>query len=340
MRRRIAYDGCMQSLLAVIDLNRIRQNAGILSRIAARPLIAVVKDDAYGHGAERVALALEGEVAAFAVATVEEGAALRTAGIQKEILVLTPPLSQEEALRISAYRLTATLSGTRSLKFAKGQKGFKAHIAVNTGMNRYGVRLDRVKSLCRGALSAGIEITGVYSHFYDPAEVSARGEQIRRFLAASVVVQKYFPSALRHLSATGGVLAGTYFDAVRVGISLYGYLPEGFSNIGVKPALKIYATVVETRTALGSGVGYQRAEKNYKKLHTLRLGYGDGFFRESGPCIGKLCMDACIAEGAARPGTRKLVLADAAAYAKQHGTTAYEVLVNVTKRAVREYRNG
>lgn len=151
MRRRIAYDGCMQSLLAVIDLNRIRQNAGILSRIAARPLIAVVKDDAYGHGAERVALALEGEVAAFAVATVEEGAALRTAGIQKEILVLTPPLSQEEALRISAYRLTATLSGTRSLKFAKGQKGFKAHLIYFNApfpvLKKRGVSVSPIQSL-------------------------------------------------------------------------------------------------------------------------------------------------------------------------------------------------
>lgn len=72
-------------------------------------------------------------------------------------------------------------------------------------------------------------------------------------------------------------------------------------------------------------------------MHTLRVGYGDGFFRVGGLGIGNLCMDACIMEGEAKVGTKKLILSDAEKYASEHGTTAYEVLVNVGKKAERKY---
>lgn len=330
----------MQSLLAVVDLEKIRENARAVLKRAGRPLIAVVKDDAYGHGAEAVCGALHGIAAAFAVATVEEGARLRTCGVAEPVLVLTPPLCREEALRIGAYRLTATVSSLRALRFLRGT-GAEAHLAVNTGMNRYGVRPERVRPLIALAAESGVSVTGVYSHLYAPDSSDALAEQTTRFDAACRAARESLPCAVCHLSATGGLLAGVRCDAVRVGLALYGYLPAGWEDsLCVKPALKLYATVAETRRRLGSGAGYGRAPQGARDLYTLRVGYGDGFFREGGlGAVGKLCMDAAVCCGTARAGRRKLIFSDAEAYAREHGTTAYEALVNVTRRAEIVYRN-
>ncbi len=329
----------MQSILAQIDLKQIQANARYLMRKTNRPLFAVVKDDAYGHGAVEVANTLETIVAGFAVANVGEGCALRSAGVKKDILVLTPPLDKAEVLKINYYDLTASVGSLHTMNLCKGSGGLRAHVAINTGMNRYGVRPDRVKYLCRKANEYGICFTGVYSHLYAAENEKSRAEQIALFTKAQNCVKSFFPLAVAHLGATGGALAGVCFDAVRCGLGLYGYCPDGFSDRAIKPAMKLYATVADTRIAFGGGVGYQCAERAYGTLHTLRLGYGDGFFREGGLGIGKLCMDAYIAEGRAKVGSRKRIVRDLQAYAAAHGTSVYEVLVNIGTRAVREYLN-
>ncbi len=328
----------MYSTLAVINLDRIRSNAALFSAAVRRPLIAVVKDDAYGHGAEAVAHALQPQVSAFAVATSSEGASLRVAGISSDILVLAPPLFPEEAFRMRAYGLTAALSSLRSLRLYGGEGG-KAHIAVNTGMNRYGVRPERAGYLAKCARDAGVEVTGVFSHLYAPADKNAVEAQRARYEEGAARVREIFPNAVRHLGATGGGLAGECFDAVRAGIALYGYLPEGFS-LPVKPAMRVYAYVAEERAVLGGGLGYNAAPENASRAYTLRFGYGDGFFRAGGLGEGTLCMDACLRLGRARAGERRLIFCDAERYARAHGTTAYETLVSVGKSAVREYRGG
>ena len=334
----------MQNLIAAISLKRIRQNAESVARLARKPLVAVVKDDAYGHGAEEVARALHGAVSAFAVATVDEGAALKVAGIEEDILVLTPALDAVEALRLAEYGLVASASSLAALNLlVRARKTFgsevRAHLCVNTGMNRYGLRPELVSHACRVALENGLKIEGVYSHYYQPENERARGEQRRIFEKAAETVREFFPGAVRHIAATGGVLAGgELFDAVRAGIALYGYLPAGFEGkIPVLPAMKIYATVAQSGTFTGGGVGYGVAEKKYGKLHTLRLGYGDGFFRAGGTGVGKLCMDACVREGRGDFGRRKTVLEDVRDYAALHSTTPYEVLVNFGKKAVKIY---
>ena len=332
----------MQNTLAVISLNRIIENAAALQNAARRPLIAVVKDDAYGHVAERVSLALEPYVSGFAVSSVDEGAALRTVGVSKEILVLTPPLCEEEVLRAASLGLTVSLTclAVQHLVLRVQEKyalPVKAHIAVNTGMNRYGFRPERVKDALKHA--DGAVITGVYSHLFLPESAREVRAQVRLFERACGEVRSIYPDAVRHLSATGGALAGVAFDAVRAGIALYGYLPEAFrGKIGVKPAAKLYATVAQSGTQLGGGMGYARAKRKGEKYHTLRLGYGDGFFRDGGlGAEGKLCMDACVRWGAARVFGRRLVLSSVTEYAKQHGTTEYEVLVNYLRKADKEY---
>ncbi len=332
----------MQNTIAVISLKQIVENVRAIQRAAGTPLIAVVKDDAYGHGAERVSLEIEPLVSAFAVSTADEGVSLRAAGVGKEILVLTPPLSEDEILRLTAWDLTASLTSLSVLNAVKrvsekfGIK-LRAHLAVNTGMNRYGFRPERVRNACRKA--DGVDIVGVYSHFYLPEDKREREAQTAYFEEAANTVREFFPNAVRHIAATGGILSGVKYDAVRAGLAIYGYLPEAFrGRIGVKPAMKLYATVAQSGTKLGGGLGYAKSEKGRVKIHTLRLGYGDGFFRSGGiKAEGKLCMDACVREGEERVGKTKLILDNVAAYAEEHGTTEYEVLVNISRKAVKIY---
>lgn len=328
----------MQQIVAKISLETIVRNARLVQQRAGVPLLAVVKDDAYGHGAERVAGALSSVSAMFAVSTVREGIALRFAGVEKEILVFTPPLCAEEALLGAAHDLTLTLSSPASLRLAAAE-GLRAHIAVNTGMNRYGFRPEAVGRACREAKERGIEITGGYSHFYAPENVRAREEQYAAFLTAAEAIKWFFPAATLHLSATGGVLAGGKynFGLVRSGIALYGYLPQGFSGLPVRPAAKLYATVSHRGKPFGGGAGYMAAEREYSSLYTLRAGYGDGLFRAGGACVGKLCMDACVREGDAPFGRQTRILKDVSAYAAAHGTTPYEVLVHVLRGAEKYY---
>ena len=328
----------MQNVVAAVSLKRILHNARALAQAAqGKKLYAVVKDDAYGHGAAQVAHALSGIAKAFAVATVDEGAALRLAGTVEDILVLTPPLCEEEVLRISSYGLIASITSAFVLKTAlQAVKKFKVdlrvHLAVNTGMNRYGFSLNRLSGACVRA--GAFKVEGLYSHLYLPASEAESKAQEALFLQAERIFKQYYPDGVCHLSATGGALKRIKTDMVRAGLALYGYLPEGFEGrLSVKPAMKIYATVANSCKTVGEGLGYRKQQYPVQYAHTLRLGYGDGFFRAGG----KLCMDACVLEGKRRTGTRERVLLSVEEYAAQNGTTAYEALVNIARRAERRY---
>lgn len=314
----------MQSPVAVVSLSAIVRNARLLKRRAGAALIAVVKNDGYGHGAAAVAHALSGEAAMFAVATVDEGAALRCAGILSDILVLTPPSCMEEGLRAEAYGLILAAGSMRSLAFCRG----RVHLAVNTGMNRYGFAPQETGRACAEARSRGLRVEGVFSHYYAAADACARGAQNAVFEGCAARVRQHFPRAVRHIAATGGIAAGgALYDAVRPGLGLYGYGAEG-----VLPAMKVYAEVLHGTERVGGGAGYARAPRGAARLYTLGVGYGDGFFRGEGLCgTGPLCMNACVRQGDAAVGERVCVLENAAAYAEKCGTTAYEALVGIGK---------
>ena len=331
----------MYRILEKISLNALRLNATRIKEFTNKKLIAVVKDDAYGHGAEAVCHALEDVADLFAVASVEEGAALRTAGITKDILVLTPCLSKEEGVRLIAYGLIASVSSLASLRVmlraeAHMHSRARVHVAVNTGMNRYGVRQENLLQVLR---EAGERVEGVYSHLYSPSDRAVIEEQVRIFQEARDRVRGFVPRAVCHLSATGGALAGVESDAVRAGIALYGYLPAGFEGaLAVTPVAKFYATVAHSCRQVGRGVGYNLPAQKYRCLHTLRAGYGDGFFRAGGePFLGVICMDAALREGRERFGRRKLILNNVTQYAKAIGTSEYEVLVRLGSRAEKRY---
>lgn len=322
----------MQRTLSVIDLPAVKSNALKIKRLAAgAQFYAVVKADAYGHGAEEVSRYIEDTADGFCVAIIEEGIALRAAGISKQILVLTPPLDNYDVARAQAYNLTLTVNSVETAKLCRGAP---CHIKVNTGMNRHGCGADGLSEILK--ILPENCIKGVYSHLYAAEDSAACSRQLEIFKRAEKSVKKVNPQAVAHISASGGLLRGGEYlaDGVRCGILLYGYAPAGFKADGFKRALKVYARRTQITQFIGGGVGYNRAEKNYGNLSVYRCGYADGFFRTVPLGEKTLCMDSFISDGG---GEFACVLDDAEQYAKRCGTISYEVLTCVTRRSERVY---
>lgn len=322
----------MQNTLSLINLSAIASNARFVKKlIGNRFFYAVVKADAYGHGALEVARELEQIANGFCVAIIDEGVALRVGGISKPILVLAPPLDLDDAAKLSFYSLTPVVCDEKSARLIKGTP---CHIAVNTGMNRYGCfgkELEKVLNILpRGS------VEGVFSHLYRAEDEEDCAAQLALFNAAEERVKEHSLNAFSHLAASGGILRGGEYlkDGVRCGIMLYGYAPGGFKAEGLKRALTVYAPLSQKTRVIGGGVGYNRADKTYKQLYTYRLGYADGFAR--GRPLGEktLCMDAFIS---CEKRDLLPVFIDADEYANDLGTISYEVLCSVTKRSLRVY---
>lgn len=320
----------MQRTVTIINLPAIRQNAlKIKKRLNGAKFFAVVKADAYGHGAEEVSRYIEDIADGFCVAITEEGISLRNAGIQKDILVFTPPLDKYDASRMREYNLLASVNSVETALLAGG---LPCHIKVNTGMNRLGCNINELDSLLESVKG---EVRGVYSHMYAPENDRASAEQLKLFKKAEKTVKSRFENAVAHLSASGGILRGGKFllDGVRCGILLYGYAPSGFTSF-TEPAMKVYARKVQTTAFTGGGVGYNIADKEYKKLSVYRCGYADGFSRIIPLGEKTLCMDCFLSEDT---DILKPVMLSADDYGKRCGTISYEILTKVTQRSERIY---
>lgn len=322
----------MQKTLSLVNLAAVRRNAQrIRALLGERYFFAVVKADGYGHGAVRIAHAVEDVADGFCVAITDEGAALRAAGISKPILVLTPPLDREDCIRAAFYGLTLTVNSARTAKLIDGAP---CHIKVNTGMNRYGCDLNELPFVLEELDKEQIE--GVYSHLFAAESDGASFKQLEIFDRAEKTVKAKNPHICAHLAASGGLLRGGGFlrDGARCGILMYGYAPCGFPRGAFEPALKVFARRTQATRFTGGGVGYNFADKDYETLSTYRLGYADGFAR--GVPLGEktLCMDAFLRDGG---GEWECVFDDADAYAERCGTISYEVLTSVTRRSFIKY---
>lgn len=322
----------MQRTLSVVDLKAIKNNAEKIKELAkGKKFYAVVKADAYGHGAEEVSRYIEDIADGFCVAIIEEGIALRVAGISKEILVLTPPLDEYDVSRAKAYNLTLTVNSAETAALISG---LPCHIKINTGMNRHGCNLCDLDKILK--ILPHESVNGVYSHLFAPENDKESKIQLKLFGEAERAVKSVAPNACAHLSASGGLLMGGEFlkDGVRCGILLYGYAPSGFKAEGFSPALKVYARRTQVTRYIGGGIGYNVSDSNYSTLCTYRLGYADGFSRNVPLGEKNLCMDSFISTGG-----KELfcVLKDAEEYAKRCGTIPYEVLTKATLRSERIY---
>ncbi len=344
----------MQETILEIHLQKIRENALAFKRYTDRFLYAVVKADAYGHGSVAVVSALQPIADGFAVALVGEGLSIRQAAGGKEILVFTPPTSDEEVVIAARGGFTLTATDLRSAKqivcaAEKYRLQVNVQIKVNTGMNRYGTYGSTLGRVCALLKRSGrICVLGVYSHLYSH-DLSLCEEQRLRFLQGVKICRRYFPLARAHLASTFGATIGSkyLFDGVRIGLGLYGYFPEGDCPFALQPAMRAYANCVATRRVAFGGAGYGKERKDLvkKRLSVLRCGYAEGLgvsAKDSGllpPIQGAICMDVCLAEKVYRLGKKVCLFSDAAAVAKERGGSVYEVLCRMSLRAKKIYLN-
>ncbi len=327
--------------IAEIDVKKLLYNLKQIKNVAkCNKICAVVKANAYGHGAVGIAVKIERYVDCFAVALVEEGVELRLAGIVKPVLVLIPT-DDDGVERAAYYDLTLTADGINSAyKYnaicEKIRENLKVHLKVDTGMHRLGFDPKDTGLICRTIKSLKkLSVTGCYSHFANALDEERTELQFSLFEKVSAVVMDYFPKSILHVSASGGICANDKYslDMVRPGLLLYGYKPFNTPAIDVKPILKIKAKVVCERVIdEGEGILYGDYHMgNCENVAILRCGYADGLRRNCGDTINVKCMDTCAVKSFKNQDTI-CVFDNAELIAKNENTIPYEVLCSLGKR--------
>jgi alanine racemase len=364
---------------AIVNLNAIRSNALNLSRYAGKPVLAPIKANAYGHGAPRVALALEQDdfIIGFAVATASEVLELRATGVSGDVVLLTPPARDdlEKLVSVNTSFVISSLEEVRALQAeANAQNArIRVHLKVNTGLNRLGAKPDdAARVLLEINRASNLELYGVMTHLVDsedmpPTHAAQQIALFRDFLELHQPDVKY-----RHAANTGGVLnrdLNAHFDLVRPGIGLYGYAPgpdmtNMVNTVKLEPAMTLMSRVIFVRSVRTSEiVGYNAtwAATRDSRLATVRLGYADGYHRRlSGrssmivhgqvvPLVGRVSMDQTVLDvtdlaADVRVGDDVIAFGShqitADTVAGWAQTNSYEVLTSIAARVQRVYRSG
>ncbi len=254
-----------------------------------------VKANAYGHGLVAVSQIVEPFVDYIAVACVDEGVKLRQNGITKPILVFGA-FSEMQITDLINYNLEITLSSLFKARLLidyciKMQKNALVHIKVDTGMNRIGVRPENAKKLIDFVLEHKcIKLVGVYSHFASSNQAGDlfTMEQINKFKEITTYVKSQDHNIICHIANSGGVcnFPESYFDMVRPGIMVYGYLPNILPSNSpfnqIRPCFNLKSRIVYFKTvAKGQGISYDHKyiTTEQTRVVTIPIGYGDGYRR-------------------------------------------------------------
>ena len=359
----------------LVDLGAIAHNLAAIRARVGVPVMGIVKANAYGHGLVPVARHLQTQgVDQLGVAFLEEGIALREAGITLPILVLGGIFGPQvgEYLQHDLEITVSSVDKLRQVEAAAQAVGRRAvvHLKVDTGMERIGVHSYSCGPFIEAAVaSRWCTIKGIYSHLAcadDPASPMT-GQQVERFAEACAHFDRLgAPVPLRHLANSGGVLhfPETWLDMVRPGIVLYGVQPDPASvrTLNLRPALSLVSKVVYFKVVrAGHPVSYGAtwAPARDTRVVTVPLGYGDGWPRALSsrgqvllggarhPIVGRICMDQFmvdIGQGSAWnedpvvlvgcQGDACLPVEEVAATA---GTIPYEVLTGLNERIPRVY---
>lgn len=360
----------------VVDLGALAGNLDAIRAHVGVPVMAILKANAYGHGLVPVAHHLQAHgVAQIGVAFVEEGIALRRAGINVPVLVLGGILGRQ-AQQLIAHELEITVSSLdklRQVEEAAQALGHKAviHLKIDTGMERIGVHSYSCGPLIEAAAaSRWCVLKGVYSHLAcaDDPDSPMTALQVERFQEACAHFTRIgAPMPIRHLANSGGVLHApeTWLDMVRPGILLYGVLPDpaARASVPVRPALSLLSQVVYFKVVrAGHPVSYGAtwAPAQDTRVVTIPIGYGDGWPRalsnngevlvrgQRRPIVGRICMDQFMVDlgpdGTAYNGDDVVLIGtqDGQAIriedvAQRAGTIAYEILTRLNERIPREY---
>lgn len=342
-----------ENLLNNIRVIKKRLNDGVKT-------MAVIKDNAYGHGFEGVAHCLNPEVDWFCVARVREGIQLREAGITKPILVFELPLWHTAEL-YPKYELTATVGSLDS--FDMLQPGTEFHINLDTGMRRLGISPDEVEELVTKLRSnANTNLTGIYTHFAkadDPGNPEVKA-QLELF---NILRAKFGNNLFTHTANTGAIFhysdLDLQFDAVRPGVSLFGYGAGDLEIKALKPAMEWQSFLMQVKAVKkGDPVSYGgrwlAPENGF--IGIVPVGYSSGILRPlSGliefeingikyPQVGTISMDYSIVylgQNPPKPDSRLILLntgeLNARVWADKAKTIPYEITTGLHPLIQREF---
>ncbi len=364
------------STYVTIDLDAIAQNMDAVCRKAKTAVMAVVKADAYGHGAAPVARLLEPKCAFFGVSSMAEALELRRCGIAKPILILghTPVTAFDQAVRLGIRPAIFHYEDALALSDAAVKAGVTApfHFAVDTGMSRIGFQATGESAdLCaRIAALPGLKAEGLFSHFAtaDCADLSRARAQAQRFAAFDAMLKaRGVEIPIRHLNNSAGVMNFNFhYDLVRSGIVTYGLYPSGEvspSLLPLKPAMAWYSRVTHVKTLpAGREISYGGTYVTQRDtvVATIPVGYADGYRRSlsgkfhvliagrKAPVLGRVCMDQLMVDvtgiEGVEPGSPVTLIGRDAdqeitmeAIAEAAGSFNYEFACGISRRVPRYY---
>ena len=354
-------------------LHNIRELKGLLDKKVK--FMAVVKADAYGHGAVPVSKAIEKSVDYLAVATLSEAIELKGAGIKAPILILSEihPSSAAEVVKNGFIQTVYTLKLAKALSAAASslKKKARVHLKIDTGMGRIGVHFSEAEGLFN-AISRlpNLNIEGIFTHFAGAEEMDDfTSQQIKRFRS---FISKIDPAGyILHAANSAALLyrKESHLDMVRVGLSMYGLYPSCLPagrpaghkcSVKLKPALEfkthvVYMKRVPAGTPLSYGSTYNT--KKETTIATLPVGYADGLPRALSnrgevlirgkryPIVGRVCMDLTlidIGDGRCEMGDEVVLIGkqgsdiiSADDVAMLADTISYEVICGIGKRVPR-----
>lgn len=361
---------------AEIDLDAVAHNVDVLcARAAPARLYAIVKANAYGHGAIAVSrAALDAGASGVGVVCVDEAEELRLAGIDAPIL-LVGEAQASEAERVVELGLTPTVTSMQmalALSRFAAQRGMtqRIHVELESGLNRNGLDVERLVAFAEAVRALpSIEIEGLYTHFAaaEEGDQTFTSAQYQALLTASQLLP-WIP--MRHCSASASVLAmpEMRLDAVRAGLGIYGYhpAPDCGRDIELRPVLSLKARVARVvDVEAGATVGYGRTwtAAGPARIALVMIGYADGFRRalssraqvlvrgRRAPIAGRIAMDMCMVDvtgiDGVVPDDEVVIIGrqggesiDADELAELAGTISWEILAGMSARVPRLYMRG
>ena len=362
-----------------IDLDAISDNFNAIRAKARVPVMAVIKADAYGHGAIQVARLLQDRAAFFGVSSMLEATELRRAGLINPILILghTPVKAFGTAIREGIRPTIFRYEDAVALSEAAAAEGMPAHFhfAVDTGMSRIGfpVTEEAADTCARIAQLPGLVPEGIFSHFAtaDSADLSRARAQAERFDAfCSMLKVRNVQIPIRHLNNSAGIMNfDTHYEMVRAGIVTYGMYPSDEVSpdlLALKPAMQFLSRVTFVKTLpAGKEISYGGTYTTTKDtvVATVPVGYADGYRRnlsgkfyclihgKRAPILGRVCMDQMMVDVTDIPGVEPgdrvtLVGTDGEetitmeAIAAAADSFNYEFVCGISRRVPRIYVSG
>ncbi len=324
--------------------------------------MAVVKSNGYGHGAVRVAKALESCVQGFAVATIEEGVQLRRAGVAQAICVLSgffDPVQLEDVFEHDLDVVVYCDTQIEMLQSGRFDGPANVWVKINSGMNRLGFAPAQVESaILRLEKIRQVGEIRIMSHFAraDERESDASARQLEVFLRCTEHIE-----LARSIANSAAIISlpESHLDWVRPGIMIYGASPfadESASDLKLRPAMNIYSTLIAiNQVGTGEAVGYggDWVSRGDARVGIVACGYGDGYPRSASPggsvlihgsrarLVGRISMDTFAISLSDQPqaevGTRVKLFGDGLPVeevAYHSGTIAYEILTSVSPRSI------